>query len=443
MDSLWFKTARLPSFPALGGDLKTDVLVIGGGLCGLLCAHALTEAGVSCALIEADRIMHGVSGHTTAKITVQHRLIYDKLIRTLGVEAAQLYREANEDALARYRGLCEEIDCEFEEQDALVYDKASPAALEREWTAMARAGLHATFEDALPLPFPVAGALRLAHQAQFHPLKFAASIAEGLNIFEHTAALAWDGRSVETNCGRITADKVIAATHFPLFNKHGAYFLKLYQHRSYVLALRGAPDVDGMYLDAQETGLSFRNSGEFLLLGGGSHRTGKAGGGYDALQADAKACYPDAEIAFRWATQDCMTLDGLPYIGQYARSTPDFFVATGFGKWGMTLSMAAAAILRDLVLGRIHPCALLFSPSRSMMKPQLLVNGFEATRSLLTPTRPRCLHMGCALKWNAQEHSWDCPCHGSRFTQEGKLLDNPATGDLPSVPPQQKNGPQA
>ena len=436
MDSLWLSTAKLPSFPALQGDLRTDVLVIGGGLCGLLCAHALTEAGVPCALIEADRIMHGVSARTTAKITSQHRLIYDRLLRALGVEAAQLYREANEAALSRYRQLCREIDCAFEETDAFVYDRPGTAALEREWTAMARAGLHAAFEDELPLPFPVASALRLPHQAQFHPLRFAAAIAKDLNIFERTAALAWDGRAVLTNRGRITADKVIVATHFPLFNKHGAYFLKLYQHRSYVLALRGAPDVRGMYLDVRETGLSFRSSGEFLLLGGGSHRTGKSGGGYDALQAEAKAYYPGAEIAYRGATQDCMSLDGLPYIGQYAKATPGIYVATGFGKWGMTLSMAAAAMLRDLVLGRANPYALLFSPSRSMMKPQLLVNGFEAAVNLLTPTRPRCPHMSCALKWNPQEHTWDCACHGSRFAREGKLISGPATGDLPSVPPQ-------
>ena len=436
MDSLWLATAKLPSFPALQGDLQTDVLVIGGGLCGLLCAHALTEAGVPCALIEADRIMHGVSARTTAKITSQHRLIYDRLLRALGVEAAQLYREANEAALSRYRQLCREIDCAFEEKDAFVYDRTGTAALEREWTAMARAGLHAAFEDELPLPFPVAGALRLPHQAQFHPLRFAAAIAKDLNIFERTTALAWDGRAVLTNRGRITADKVIVATHFPLFNKHGAYFLKLYQHRSYVLALRGAPDVRGMYLDVLETGLSFRSSGEFLLLGGGSHRTGKSGGGYDALQAEAKAYYPGAEIAYRWATQDCMTLDGLPYIGQYAKATPGIYVATGFGKWGMTLSMAAAAMLRDLVLGRTNPYALLFSPSRSIMKPQLLVNGFEAAVSLLTPTRPRCPHMGCALKWNPQEHTWDCACHGSRFMREGKLISGPAAGDLPAAPPQ-------
>lgn len=433
MDSLWLTEAGLPSFPALYGDLSTDVLVIGGGLCGLLCAHALTEAGVGCALIEAGRIMHGVSGRTTAKITSQHRLIYDRLIRSLGVEAAQRYGAANEEALARYRNLCAGIDCEFEEKDAVVYDRASSAALEREWAAMARAGLHATFEEALPLPFPVAGALRLPHQTQFHPVKFAAAIAGGLNLFEHTAALAWDGRAVVTPHGKITAKKIIVATHFPLFNKHGAYFMKLYQHRSYVLALRGAPDVGGMYIDAQETGLSLRTSGDLLLLGGGSHRTGKPGGGDDALRAQAASCYPQAQIACQWATQDCMTLDGLPYIGQYARSTPDLYVATGFGKWGMTLSMAASTLLRDLVLGRENPYAALFSPSRSMMKPQLFVNGFEAISSLLTPTRPRCPHMSCALKWNAQEHTWDCPCHGSRFTKAGRRINEPAAGDLPAA----------
>ena len=300
---------------------------------------------------------------------------------------------------------------------------------------MARAGLPADFVDRLNLPFPVAGAIRLRGQAQFHPLQFAASIAQGLHIYEQTAALAWDGQTVETRGGRIRAERIVVATHFPIFNRHGAYFLKLYQHRSYVLALRGAQDVQGMYVDAQETGLSFRNSGDLLLLGGGAHRTGKRGGGYDALRADAKALYPNARVACQWATQDCMSLDDLPYIGQYAPSTPRLYVATGFCKWGMTLSMAAAQILRDLLLGKGSPYAPLFSPSRSMLRPQLLVNGLEATMHLLTPTRPRCPHMGCALKWNPQERTWDCPCHGSRFSGEGGLITGPATGRLRKTPP--------
>jgi len=424
----------MPAFPALEGDMRTDVLIIGGGLCGLLCAHMLGKAGVRYALIEADRIMHGVSLRTTAKITAQHGLIYDSLVRRFGLETAQRYAKAHLDALARYRGMCKEIDCDFEERDAFVYARSGSEGIERELIALDRVGVKAAYAKRLPLPFRTSGAIRLENQAQFHPLKFARAISQDLRIFEHTAARAWDGQTIVTDRGRITAEKIIVCTHFPIFNKHGAYFLKLYQHRSYVLALSGAQDVRGMYVDESDAGLSFRNQGNLLLLGGGGHRTGKTGGGWRELEAFAAAHYPDAEIVCRYATQDCMTLDGMPYIGRYAKDTPDLFVATGFNKWGMTSSMAAAALLCDLVQEKDNPCEAVFSPQRSMLHPQLMINGVESALNLLRPTSPRCPHMGCALRWNPQEHSWDCPCHGSRFDELGRLLDNPATDDLPHPP---------
>jgi glycine/D-amino acid oxidase-like deaminating enzyme len=212
-------------------------------------------------------------------------------------------------------------------------------------------------------------------------------------------------------------------------NKHGAYFLKMYQSRSYELALENAGSVDGMYVDGNG-GLSFRQYGDLLLLGGGGHRTGKPGGGWAALEDFVKRYYPGAKERFRWATQDCMTLDGLPYIGRYSKRTPNLYVATGFNKWGMTSSMVAAELLGDLVQGRGNLYASVFDPSRTVLHPQLAVNMLEAAKSLMTFTKPRCPHMGCALKWNKQERSWDCPCHGSRFTEDGKLLNNPATDDL-------------
>ena len=205
--------------------------------------------------------------------------------------------------------------------------------------------------------------------------------------------------------------------------------MKLYQHRSYVLALKNAPKIDGMYVDEEKTGLSFRSCAGLLLLGGGSHRTGKKGGGWRELEALAGKYFPKAEIVSRWATQDCMTLDDVPYIGQYARNTPNLYVAAGFNKWGMTSAMAAAMILSDLALGKRNPYADVFSPSRTSMRLQLMVNAAEATIHLLSPTVPRCPHLGCALKYNPEERSWDCPCHGSRFSEHGELLDNPATDD--------------
>ncbi len=430
IDSLWADTAQLPSFSSLKQDVRTDVLIVGGGLAGLLCAYMLTQDGVNCLLIEADTICSGISRNTTAKLTSQHGLIYGKLEREFGPDTARLYWEANEAALAQYRRLSRKFPCDFQEKNAYVYAVEQQDKLEDELSALERSRIPADYVDTLPLPFAVSAAIRFKNQAQFHPLKFAAGIAQGLNIYEHTAARALEGTTVITDHGRIKADSIIVATHFPLLNKHGSYFLKMFQHRSYVLALEQAPDLEGMYIDEKDTGLSFRNYNNLLLLGGGAHRTGKQGGNWEELERFARKYYPQASIKERWAAQDCMTLDGIPYIGPYSRSTKGLYVATGFNKWGMTSSMAAAMILCDLVQGRENPYAAVFSPSRTILRPQLFVNAVEAAVNLLTPSTPRCPHMGCALKWNPQERSWDCPCHGSRFTKEGKLLDNPATGNL-------------
>ncbi|WP_300637382.1 FAD-dependent oxidoreductase [uncultured Oscillibacter sp.] len=427
MDSIWKQTAELPRFAPLEGDLKTDVLVIGGGMAGLLCAYWLDRAGVDYALVEARRLCGGVTGNTTAKLTFQHGLIYARLLREFGLGRARLYLEANRAALGQYRELCREAGCDFQERDAYVYALTDRRKLDRELEALERLGFPAEFSRTPALPMPTAGAVKFTKQAQFHPLKFAAAIAKGLRIFEGTKVLELaPGRAV-TNRGTVTAENIVAATHFPLLNKHGAYFLKLYQARSYVLALENVPEVGGMYVDEGEKGLSFRDYKGFLLLGGGGHRTGKKGGGWRELEDFAKRRYPQAGIAARWAAQDCMTLDGVPYVGRYSRGTKGLYVATGFNKWGMTSSMAAARLLADLVQGKENPWAELFSPSRRVLRPQLAANAWESTMGLLTPTVPRCPHMGCALKYNPQEHSWDCPCHGSRFGEDGELLDNPAT----------------
>ena len=433
MDSIWSRTAKLPRFEPLRADLKTDVLVVGGGMAGLLCAYQLSQAGADCALVEADRLCGGATKNTTAKLTSQHGLIYHKLIRRLGTERARLYLQANQAALERYRALCRNIDCDFEEKDALVYSLGDRRALDAELEALNRLGFPAEFEENLPLPFSTAGAVRFPRQAQFHPLKFSAAIAGGLRVFEHTKVLELaPGRALTTG-GTISAEHIVAATHFPILNKHGGYFMKLYQDRSYVLALKNAPNVEGMYLDADEKGLSFRNYGDLLLLGGCGGRTGKPSGGWRELEQLARRYYPQAETAARWAAQDCMTLDGAPYIGRYSKGASGLYVAAGFNKWGMTSSMAAAMLLADLILGRDSPWVRAFDPSRNALCPQLALNALEAAVSLLTPTAPRCPHMGCALKYNPQERSWDCPCHGSRFGEDGRLIDNPATDDIVST----------
>ena len=429
-NSIWTNHVPMPRFPHLEHDLKTDILIIGGGLSGILCAHRLARSGVDYALIEADRICHGVSRNTTAKITSQHGLIYGKLIKEFGMEAARKYWEVNEAAIREYRELASTVECDLETKDNYIYAVDSTIELDKEMAALERLGIPGQFVHKVPLPLTTAGAIRFRDQAQFNPFKLISGIEKGLHIYEKTAAKAFEGNTVLTDRGKITASKIIVATHFPILSKHGSYFLKVYQQRSYVLALENGPQLDGMYLDAAENGLSFRNYGDLLLIGGGGHRTGKKGGGWAELEAFSVRNIPGSKEVCRWGTQDCMSLDGVPYIGQYSKRTPNLYVATGFNKWGMTTSMAASMILSDLVQGRENPYADVFSPSRTMLRSQLFINGFEAAANLLTPTKPRCPHMGCALKWNPQEHSWDCPCHGSRFAKNGSLLDNPATGNL-------------
>ena len=430
MGSLWKETVKLPSFPPLEGDVKTNVLIIGGGITGILCAYMLEQASINYILVEADSICSGVTQNTTAKITSQHGLIYNKLIKEFGIEKAKMYLEASSDALQQFRELCQHIDCNYEVKDSFVYSLNEREPLEKELKALDLLDYEAAYVSQLPLPMSTVGAIKFPNQAQFHPLKFIASISKSLHIYEHTKITELGVGAAKTNSGLITADHIIMATHFPILNKHGAYFLKMYQSRSYVLALENAQNVQGMYIDESGKGLSFRNQDNLLLLGGGGHRTGKKGGNWKELSAFAHHYYPHAKERYRWATQDCMTLDGVPYIGLYGKHTTDFYVATGFNKWGMTSSMVSAMLIRDKILGKTHPYATVFDPHRTMLHPQLFINVCEATKNLLTFSAKRCPHLGCALKWNEVEHTWDCPCHGSRFTEKGELINNPATDDL-------------
>ena len=441
MQSLWEKEVTLSAFPKFEGDKRTDVLIVGGGMAGILCAHFLQKYGVDYCLVEAGRIAEGVTGHTTAKITSQHGLQYHEIAKRYGLEAAARYYSSNQKALDYYRMLCGGISCDFEEKENFVYSVKNRGVLERETEILEKIHADVAFAEKIPLPFGTCGAVSFPRQAQFHPLKFLAVLAKNLNIFEHTRVIGFGACAGKTGArkvmlsggGTILAEKIIIATHFPMLNKHGNFFIKLYQHRSYVSALKNVPHLPGMYVDEDEKGFSFRNAGDCLLLGGGSHRTGKKGGSYTEVRGAAERFYPGAKEVCRWATQDCMSLDGIPYIGEYSKGSKNIYVATGFNKWGMTSSMTAGMLLSDLILEKKSEYEALFSPFRSMLTPQLAINFGESLKGVLSFSKRRCPHLGCVLKWNKEEHSWDCPCHGSRFAENGTLLDNPSNNNLKKV----------
>lgn len=441
MSSIWERGVELPSFETVKSDKKVDVLVIGGGMAGLLCGYFLQSKGAKYAVIEKDRIAGGVTRNTTAKITLQHGLIYSRLCQDFGQEKAAAYLKANELALAQYKKMAATIDCDFEEKTNFIYTTEDKAKILDEVEAVNQIGGKAIYTEQVEVPYKIEAAIGFAQQAQFHPLKFISAIAPDLSIYEESFAAKIEkehfGYSVtvinaQGNTVKINADRVITATHFPFVDKYGMYFMKMYQQRSYVLVLKNAAKLDGMYIGNRQKGdklhnLSFRTYKDHLLLGGCGSRTGTKCGAFDELREAAKTYYPESREVAAWATQDCMTLDGLPYIGRYAKKKDGLYVATGFNKWGMTSSMAAAMLLTGNMDKEL---ADVFRPDRSMMKPQLFINGMETAKNFVKPVGHRCTHLGCALKWNKAEKTWDCPCHGSRFEEDGEVINNPAQKNL-------------
>ncbi len=474
MTSIWSISSQTNQRKSLNGSIKTNTAIIGGGLAGILISYELTKRGIDNIILEANTIGSGQTKNTTAKITSQHNIIYSKLIDKMGVSKAKQYALANELAISQYEKIIQEhnIGCDFERTNAYLYSMDTPEKLYREAEYAKQLGISASFLEDIFLPFNAKGILVFRNQAQFQPLEFLYRIAQGLNIYEHTPVTRIEGDNVLIcKDGTVSAQNIVFATHYPFVNVPGYYFMRMYQKRSYVIALKNAEFPDGMYLGTDGDSLSFRKYKDMLIMGGGSHRTGEneSGGKYDMLRRYAKKLFPDSEEVCSWSAQDTITLDSVPYIGKFSASKDNWFVATGFGKWGMTSSMVSSMIIPDLILNNDSPYAEVFSPQRVVinknvadmmvqsikgLSKQLFTLPDESVKNIengdvgiveyngekvgvykdydgkIFPVNIRCPHLGCELTWNKDEKSWDCPCHGSRFDYMGNIIDNPAQEDI-------------
>lgn len=487
MDSIWIQTTNLPSFPALQQNYETEAVIIGGGLAGILTSYMLNKNGIPSVILEANRIASGQTQNSTAKITLQHGVIYSSFIKRLGYDKTRQYVDLHTRAMHAYSSIISQlsISCDYQELPSFLYTLESPDILMREARAALGLGIDAEFVKNTSLPFSVKGALKYNHQAQFHPLKFIEALLHSLTIFEQTPVVKVQGNTVYTEHYTVQAKYIIFATHYPIINMPGYYFMRMHQERSYVLALKNTPILDGMYLGIDSNNdWSFRNVNTLLLLGGCGHRTGKNFNGdcYKRLRKAAQSFYPSSVEVTAWSAQDCMTLDDIPYIGLYSSKTPNWYVATGFRKWGITGSMAASLLLTDTILNKKNTSHTIFSPQRFSIHAagKLVQEGCESVLSLsrqnfsypkniLTqkavnqlekdhaaileydgeklgvykdkngilyciPTR--CPHLGCQLSWNPDEKTWDCPCHGSRFDYKGNLINNPSIKNNTQIKPE-------
>lgn len=498
--SYWLDGPQIPECSAVTESLKTDVVIVGGGIVGIVAAYLLRDSGRQVTVIEGGRYLHGTTGYTTAKLTVQHSLIYDELISTFSEEDARAYYEANRQALDWAKNLVEQngIECGLETRPAYIYAESFKGEdkIEKEFQAYEKIGIPgASLTKETDLPFPVRIALKLEDQLQFHPVYFLAALMKeaqqaGVTFYENSRAKTVHSPSqVElVNGHKIDAQQVLVTSHFPFNDFEGLYFSRMRVERSYAMTLRGTFKEDmGMYINAESPTRSIRTvldaSGERLLqVGGEGHVSGRheesTRNNYATLQQFASSYFGTSEVTHNWSSQDLMPLDHLPYIGKMVTGMPHVYVATGFSKWGMSNGIAAAHLLSDLVMGRANPYEELFSPTRTKLRPKGIgsfikdnagvakelikgkVTGAEATLDELglddgklvrvdgqklaaykdsnghvTFVKPACTHMGCDVAFNQAERSWDCPCHGSRFSFRGDVLEGPATEPLEQVHP--------
>ncbi len=471
MNSIWSEDVKRKAFPTLKDDLTCDVLVVGGGLCGVLTAHKLSLSGLKVVLLERDRLGSGQSALTTAKATLAHGEIYSKISREFCKSAAEIYAECGRLAIEEYRKIVksEHIDCELEMQSAYLYSLYGERHVMAEYEAAKEAGVNCSVVYDTTLPFEVKAAVKYPSQCVFHPLKLIYGLTRGFDIYESSPVTQISGGKAFCPGGSVSAKSIVIATNYPSAGDTKLLFpLKLHRKMAHVCAFSGVAHLGASFIGI-DGGYNYRSYGDTLIVSGENHVSGEGvPGAYERITRDTETHFKGARFLKSWSAEDSTTVDTLPYIGRIKSGENDLLVATGFRTWGMTMSMTAACLLRDLILGHHNPAEELFSPSRLKLSAASGLGGM-ITRSakgiiasrLTLPEdelgklprgtgkivmhmgkkvaayvddegnphvcEPYCPHRKCELKWNFDDKTWDCPCHGSRFDVDGSLLTGPAT----------------
>ncbi|MBR2240647.1 MAG: FAD-dependent oxidoreductase [Clostridia bacterium] len=494
--SLWIENSEKTNYKKLEDNEKADICVIGGGITGAVTAYLLTKKGYDVVVLEKDKVCMGVTANSTAKLTSQHGLFYRYLENENGIEFARKYLESNEEGIKLAEQIIKEekINCDYEKKDAYVFstNESEKEKIMEELDTLNRIGYDAEFVENVNIPVEkITGAIKFKNQAQFNSRKYTLGLFKilkkmGCRIYENSKVIDIENKGdfykVSTESNYVRANKVVICTHYPIKNFPGMYFSKMYQDKSYAIAvdLNKNKIIDGMYIQSCNPVISFRTAKyedrELLIIAGSGHRTGQADGkiedSYTNLENYIKSYYPNAEVKFKWTTEDCVTLDKVPYIGEFSNILPNIYVATGFKKWGMSTSHVAGMIISDMISENENKYADIYEATR--LEPIKNIKEFgnmikESTYSLLInkikpakdefdaiplgdggiieidgdkvgvykkengeiyAVKPYCGHLGCLVTWNNLEKTWDCPCHGSRYDYKGNIITEPTVKGL-------------
>ena len=502
MKSYWIESINFPKFSSLNKNITCDVCIVGGGITGITLAYLLSKKNIKVALLEKDRLACSTTGNTTAKVTSQHGLFYSYLENSYGIDYAKRYLEANENAILDIENIinAENINCDFEMQDSYVFTEQTKYInqIKDEQKTLNKLGFNSEYLTSVPLPIEVEAAIKFPNQAQFHPRKYLHGL---INCIKNNDGLIFENSTVVdikkqdstyttfANNYSVSSKYVVMATKYPFINIPGFYFMKMYQSTSYAIAVETSCELfNGIYINVEVPTMSFRtiknNGKRLLLIAGSDHKTGAKidlSNAYDSLEDIAKKMYPDTVIKYKWNTEDCISLDKLPYVGVYSNLYPNMFVATGFKKWGITTSNIAAHIICDNILGikninddlftstRVNPIknsselknmikestySLVINKCRPVNDADVINNIIELKQKLpveqgkifsingkkvgvykdkndtIFAIKPICSHLGCELSFNNISKTWDCPCHGSRFDYKGNCIYGPSVKGL-------------
>lgn len=476
--SIWYD-GTYKSYPPLKQNIEVDTVIIGGGIAGLACAYELSIRGQKVAILEASVLGSGETGKSSAMISFAHDLVYARLIKKHGVKIAGKYLENAKVAMAEIEEIIKSnnIECEYEKSDLILFATKSVGVkkMQKEEQAYRKLGETVEFVTDTELPYDVLSALKIPNQARFNPIKFLHGLADivtsnGGQIFEHTHVVKQPKNNIlEVEDITVKAKNFIIATHFPFINFPGWYFIKMYQDRRHNIVFDGKIKFKNMYESIEMDGFEYRMTNQGVLCGGANVRTGqyKYESQFDIIEKhlQQKFSISEEKIVSRFGAQDCMTFDLLPFAGTYSKKLKNVYISSGFNKWGFTNAFVSAQFIADEIENK--PVDNIFSPRRAYFRTaplKFLANAGEIVGSFanrifnldakkfkniqrnqgaiirhrgkrigvykdgegnIKAIHAVCPHLGCNLKWNKDETTWDCPCHGSRFDVDGRIINNP------------------